>query len=326
MHSSRASPNCLHETPACLLDVGATDPQHQCNVSQLNVCAPCSAPTEHRLFPEIDVHDRSVTVEAQTSPDRTTSRWLVALALIAATNIALWVALAFSHAPKTPYGRTQLMLSAVFVLVCAFRSLFPRVDLERRCVWDSHLSGIFVGRTAATVAEICFALQCQLFVSKLAGYAHDPSLHVVAVMLVPLVVIAEMFCWYAVLRLNPFGHAVEEGLWTILIILVASAVGGAWWHARGGFGLVLAFGILACVGAAALTGLVDVPMYLARWQRYRSEGQPYLQLSTGLADSVSRRHASGSWRVWRPEAAWMTLYFSGGVWISLGLVLFEHLG
>ena len=46
----------------------------------------------------------------------------------------------------------------MYVGVCGYRSLFPRVDLERRCLWDTWLSAILLGRTAATIAELCFAL------------------------------------------------------------------------------------------------------------------------------------------------------------------------
>ena len=54
----------------------------------------------------------------------------------------------------------------MYVGVCGF-SLFPRVDLERRCLWDTWLSAIQRGRTAATIAEVCFALQRALFVRRL---------------------------------------------------------------------------------------------------------------------------------------------------------------
>jgi hypothetical protein len=30
---------------------------------------------------------------------------------------------------------------------------------------------------------------------------------------VPLVILAELSCWYAVLSLNHIGHAIEESLW-----------------------------------------------------------------------------------------------------------------
>lgn len=86
--------------------------------------------------------------------------WLRSIAALAAFNVGLWIWIASSGALRTPYADTQLLLSAVYVGVCAFRSLYPRVDLERVCLWDAWLSAILLGRTAATIAELCFALQC----------------------------------------------------------------------------------------------------------------------------------------------------------------------
>jgi hypothetical protein len=69
------------------------------------------------------------------------------------------------------HGRLQLALSGVYVLVCAYRSVLPRVDLERLVVVNTRLSNIFLGRAAATVAEICFALQLGLLVDQLGVHA-----------------------------------------------------------------------------------------------------------------------------------------------------------
>lgn len=68
-------------------------------------------------------------------------------------------------------GGLQLALSGVHVLVCAYRSVLPRVDLERQVVVDTCLSNIFLGRAAATVAEICFAIQLGLLVHQLGVHA-----------------------------------------------------------------------------------------------------------------------------------------------------------
>ena len=99
--------------------------------------------------------------------DRRLTLWLGSLAALAAFNVGLWVWIARSTSGHTPYFETQLLLSGVYVGVCGFRSLFPRVDLERRCLWDTWLSAILLGRTAATIAELCFALQCAVFVQRL---------------------------------------------------------------------------------------------------------------------------------------------------------------
>src|SRR5262249_20121200 len=113
------------------------------------------------------------------SIDRRLRLWLGLLAALAALNGAIWIWVARS-ASQTPYAQTQLLLSGVYVGVAGFRSLFPRVDVERMCVWDTWLSAIFLGRTAATIAELCFALQCALFVHRLAEIVGMPLLAVEA--------------------------------------------------------------------------------------------------------------------------------------------------
>jgi len=62
-----------------------------------------------------------------------------------------------------PYQRYHLFLSGIYVFVCAYRSFLPRIDLERYCLFDTRLSSIFLGRLAATVAELAFSMQLALF-------------------------------------------------------------------------------------------------------------------------------------------------------------------
>ena len=104
-------------------------------------------------------------------------------------------------------------VSGVYVLVCAYRSVLPRVDLERLVVVDTHLSSIFLGRAAATVAEICFALQLGLLVHQLGVHANLPWVQTAAWAVPVFMVVAQGFCWHSVLTLNHITQAVESLLW-----------------------------------------------------------------------------------------------------------------
>jgi len=106
--------------------------------------------------------------------------WLSSLAVLAAFNIGLWIWIARFASARTPYAKAQLLLSGVYVAVCGFRTIYPRVDLERVCLWDTWLSAILLGRIAATLAELCFALQCALFVQRLSEIVGLPGLTVAA--------------------------------------------------------------------------------------------------------------------------------------------------
>jgi hypothetical protein len=247
--------------------------------------------------------------------------WWSFLFVVSAGNLVLWVVIARQvHGLSDGYAAQQLLLSGVFAAACAFRSVLPRVDLERQCLWNCLLSSIFVGRSVATVAELCFAVQCALLISKLSALSGNASLQVVGWSIVPLVVLAQLCCWYAVISLNHLGHAIEEILWSALAFLVALSLGLTLGQVPAYSRILCGLGMVACAGAAFLMLAVDVPMYLARWRHAKTSGVRYLSLMEGLRDALQRRRVAHRWSDWRPEVPWMSLYFSVGVWLSLCLV------
>jgi len=254
-----------------------------------------------------------------------TMLWWAGLCGISLLNVGMWLVAAQIALPDTQYRSWQLALSGIYVAVCAFRAAFPRVDLERFCLWDTSLSTIFAGRFAATLAEMCFAVQCALFLSKLSEMTRLAYLDTLSVFIVPVVVMAQLSCWYAVLTLNHLGHVVEETLWALVLALLAGGFAGCWFHTQGELRVVMAIGILCCGGAALLIGLIDVPMYISRWYHHRRADRHYLPIGGGLQDTLARRQLTRNWLVWRREVPWMTLYFSVGCWLSIGMVLLESM-
>lgn len=253
--------------------------------------------------------------------DKPTLWWWSFLFFVSAGNLVLWVVIAHEvHGLSDGYVVEQLLLSGIFAAACAFRSILPRVDLERQCLWNSPLSSIFVGRSVATVAELCFAGQCALLISKLSALTGNATLHVIGWSIMPLILLAQVCCWYAVISLNHLGHAIEEILWSALAFLVALSLGLTLGQMPADSRILSRFGMVACAGAALLMLAVDVPMYLARWRDARSSGVRYLSLMEGLRDALQRRRVAHCWSEWRPEVPWMSLYFSVGVWLSLCLV------
>ena len=61
----------------------------------------------------------------------------------------------------------MLLLCAAYVFGCAFRSFLPRADVQRICLFDTWLSSVVVGRSVATLAEICFAAQWAIVLHQL---------------------------------------------------------------------------------------------------------------------------------------------------------------
>ena len=83
--------------------------------------------------------------------------WRNFLWTVAAFNIVAWLLSArllnrrYPVMPAELYRtrRLQLLLSAVYVFGCAFRSAFPVYDVPRICLFNHWLSSVIVGRSVA---------------------------------------------------------------------------------------------------------------------------------------------------------------------------------
>jgi hypothetical protein len=232
-------------------------------------------------------------------------------------------------AQSSSHAQLQLSLSLIYVLVCAFRSFFPRIDLERYCLFDNALSSIVLGRTAATVAEMAFSIQCAALVSHLAAMAPLDALSellvsIVANGLVPAVAVAQMFCWHSTLTLNFAGHAIEESIWAASQALVGVVLALVWRQLPDECsGTMLSYGLAAgVVGELAYVLFmvrVDIPMYVSRWHRDQQTKKKTLSLGAGFIDALTRRERTWHRHHWREEFAWLTAYFSVAVWISIAM-------
>jgi hypothetical protein len=254
-------------------------------------------------------------------PDKLTFRWWQLFCAVSVGNILLWCLAAWELPWESDvYRSKQLVLSGLFVAACAFRSILPRVDLERMCLWDSPLSSVILGRTVATVAELCFAWQCALLLFKLSALTGSSVIGMIGLAVLPIIVMAELACWFAVATLNNIGHAVEELLWALVVGLIAVALMIYWRHTAGALPMWVPIGLIACAGTAALILMVDIPLYIARWRIRKRAGLRYLRVVEGLNDAVVRRRVTKASDDWREEALWMGLYFSAAVWVSLGII------
>src|SRR5438045_4189326 len=90
--------------------------------------------------------------------------WWCCLLSVSAVNILMWWLSAAALARRQPtlsaevYAarRLQLILSAGYVLGCAYRSALPVFDVPRMAMFDTWLATAIVGRSVATIAELCF--------------------------------------------------------------------------------------------------------------------------------------------------------------------------
>jgi hypothetical protein len=200
--------------------------------------------------------------------------------------------------------------------------------VQRICLFDTWLSSVLIGRSVATLAELCFALQWAIVLRELAKITHSDTAKNIAKLIVPLIALAECCSWYAVISTNFLGNVLENSLWTVTFTLIAVALVRLALSFRG----LAQFAIAATAAGTAAYVLFmcgfDVPMYFARWQAQLADGTQYLGLFAGLHDLAARWVVTHSIARWHDEIPWMSLYFSVAVWTSLllgGFGLVRHL-
>lgn len=274
-----------------------------------------------------------------------TMTWWTVLTSIALLNCALWTltyqslmkndnsSLSTNRLSSNPYTRYHLILSGIYTFVCSYRSLLPRIDLERICLFDTQWSSIFLGRASATIAEVSFGAQLALFLQERShGHNHVLS-YIFSYFIVPLLTTAQGFCWYGLLSQNHLSHAIEESIWAFtigsigicLIPFIVYQSGHVVWQAL--------LGVLMSIMYCTFMLAVDVPMYLTRWRennkepRIQMKGKQEYHFSVGISkrsiyDSWERRVVTKDWKVWKSEVSWLTGYFSFAVWTSIALCHF----
>src|SRR6186713_1857328 len=157
--------------------------------------------------------------------------WWCFLLIVSTANIALWMLLHRRFRQMTPSAQRGIfrvevlvLLCAAYVFGCAFRSVLPRADVQRFALFDTWLSSVAVGRSVATIAEICFVIQWAIVLRQLADMTKSDTVRNVSSAVVPLIVLAEGFSWYAVVTTNYLGNTIENSLWAVSFGLIAVAL------------------------------------------------------------------------------------------------------
>ena len=260
-----------------------------------------------------------------TSPTLT---WWSLLCAVSVLNVLAWTLTVVHvrrrqalHEPQTWASmRLQMLLSAGYVAGCAYRSLFPVYDVQRLTLVDGWWSSVFVGRSVATFAELCFVLQWALLLRGVAADTNNRFGTRVSHWLVPMIVVAELCSWYAVLTTSNLGHVIEESLWGLGAALLVASLMLSWPRCRLELRPMLAAVCVFGAGYVVYMFQIDVPMYWARWVHDLEQGRQFLSLTQGLADTTGRWVVSHRWADWQSEIVWMSLYFSVAVWLSISLI------
>jgi hypothetical protein len=259
--------------------------------------------------------------------------WWTLLCAVSLINVVAWTASAthlwrrsLSFDPKSWSAiRVQIILSAGYVFGCAYRSVLPVFDIERLCLIDSWLSSVIVGRSVATIAELCFVTQWAMLSRGIAQTNENRVGVMVSHAVVPMILVAELFSWYAVLTTSNLGHVIEESLWGLCALMLAASYLHALPRSQREHRSLLA--TFSAIGAlyALYMFLVDVPMYWSRWIADSEQGHQFLSVAQGFLDVSGRWVVSHQWADWESEVIWMSAYFSIAVWMSISLIHVPHL-
>jgi hypothetical protein len=259
--------------------------------------------------------------------------WWGLLTAVSGVNIAVWFVL-YHQLHAQPAGSSgspsgiglMLLFCAAYVFGCAFRSLLPRADVQRICLFDTWLSSVVVGRSVATVAEVAFAAQWAMILHQVGTATGAETTLTAAWVIVPLILIAECFSWHAVLTTNYLGNAIENSIWAVAFFIVGIGLCRLLPEFDGPVRAVLAIAVAGIAAYLAFLMTIDVPMYLSRWRASIADGSKQLGHMEGLRDVSTRWVVTHDLAEWKGEIAWMSLYFSMAVWASLALCICYALG
>src|ERR1700684_1329322 len=222
------------------------------------------------------------------------SWWWAMLTLVSGVNVTAWILMYrqlhdAGSSGRVPGMEIMLLLSAAYVFGCAFRSLLPRADVQRICLFDTWLSSVAVGRSVATVAEVCFAAQCTMILLQLGTMSGATTAVTAAWVIVPLILIAECFSWHAVVTTNYLGNAIENSIWAVAFFIAGVWICALFPEFDGALRIILVGAVVGIVVYLAFLMTVDVPMYLKRWRAGVARGNRGLKPLEGVWGGSRRR-------------------------------------
>lgn len=174
-------------------------------------------------------------------------------------------------------------LTRVYVTVNAYRALFPVKIIERTCL--TSISNPFLDRTLATIGEVSFAHQ-------LSTSFKQPCIFNYAIL-------AQVYCWTAMLTRNNKYHLYEETLWLMI---------GHTCHMSS---TRMSYKIITILYCSYMI-FVDIPKYADRY----ASNPPLLLWHEGLEDSF---HCIKTRYGWEDEKMWRFGYFVGASELSMYL-------
>jgi len=216
------------------------------------------------------------------------------------------------------------------------RALWPRHDIDRICFFDNFISTTIVGRTLATIGELCFISQIKIAFIALSkdlhslGRGHEQTHRLVQNFASAswwIIAFAQCCCWRCVTTGFPLWSALEESIWTVVFTLfmfcaiyfrfLVRSKNDNLHREFGTSRLCLNLFIFSTLLYIWFMTTIDVPMYIRQVQINEQNGREYVTFFEGLKNSLKCNSVSKNWSDWWEEAQWQTPYFTLSIWMSL---------
>ena len=276
--------------------------------------------------------------------------WWTFLIIISIFNILFISIYAFTH----KLNNKQLLIfvfAFIFSIVCAIRSFYPTKYTEKTCFLKTKYYTPFVIRVLATVAELTYILLfVYIFIYIIKNIKSIANINLdylkkYVYLVIPIVILAEVFSWLGSITEYQLWNVSEEILWflsSIILIVISLYILKNIKHIktnkiRSIYYLLSGIVPIATIFATFMI-VVDIPMYIRRWikgEKIKSKSLNQIfnefkikhrkNFDNKINDFRQCKKVDKSLNTWKNEIPWLTGYFTIGVWTTFVLAIwFKH--
>jgi len=253
--------------------------------------------------------------------------WWSGLSVVSVFNFYLW-AIAYGIYRKKAEVNSEFRalrryypgLTLIYVIVCAYRSFLPRAYVPRTVLVDSWWSNIFLARLGATFAEISFIFLLSFYLDETARTLNSRIGIIIAKLIIPPIIIAQGFVWGNIISTNNLLAVFEESLWAFVGILLLIGLLDFYPKIERSRRPLIIFLCVFVIVFILFLIFIDIPKYYIHYLNDQATGRTYLSFSEGIKDLLGRWVVSYAYEDWIDEMAWLGLYFSTAVWLTIYLI------
>lgn len=268
--------------------------------------------------------------------------WHIALVLISIFNI-VYLSYNTNNNNFIDDKYNKLVFFAfIYTIICSMRSIWLKKPIHQICLNNSILSSPFLGRLLSTISELSFATQITLLLkfitSEIYSYLNikKPKFKYLNYLL-PIIYIAQTFCWFACITKFHLWNAIEETLWTIFAIIIMIHCIYVYTILPKNIKSIKIIKIKKLLQAVVFFILlyiafmvkIDIPTYIKRWKSSYNNKLPthfefmndfndkHSDLSNKLFNLFTCKKISNDFSDWKDNIAFFSGYFTVAVWSSI---------